>query len=88
MVPTGAQSIGDFNPATGAFSVIDISGVISHGSKYVGGVLAPNGHIYFVPYLANSIGKLHLGSNEPAYKVAGGMPVTWGALMSPHFNKY
>ena len=88
MVPCNADGIGDFNPATGVFKVIGFSSVISHAVKYYGGVLAPNGHIYMVPYLANSIGKLHLGSNEPAYKVAGGMPVTWGALMSPHFNKY
>ena len=88
MVPSYADNIGDFDPATGAFSVIDISGVISHDPKYAGGVLAPNGHVYMVPYSANSVGKLHLGSNEAAYKVAGGVPATWGALMSSHFNKY
>jgi hypothetical protein len=56
MVPWNANNIGDFDPATGAFSVVSISGVISHDSKYAGGVLAPNGHIYMVPCNADSIG--------------------------------
>ena len=56
MVPYNANNIGDFDPATDAFSVVSISGVISHGSKYAGGVLAPNGHIYMVPDNADSIG--------------------------------
>ena len=56
MVPQSADSIGDFNPAKGAFSALDISGVISHGHKYSLGVLAPNGHIYMVPCNADGIG--------------------------------
>ena len=88
MVPFWANSIGDFDPSTGSFSAIDISGVISHDYKYAGGVLAANGHMYMVPHFANSIGKLHLSNQEPAYTVEGGVPVTWAALLSPHFNKY
>ena len=90
MVPSTADSIGDFDPATGAFSTISIRGsvVISQEYKYAGGVLALNGHMYTVPYRADSIGKLHLSRQEPAYEVAGGVPVTWGTLLSPHLNKY
>jgi len=88
MVPYHANSVGDFDPATGAFSTISISSVISQEHKYAGGVLAPNGHIYMVPYNAPNIGKLHLNGQEPAYEVAGGVSVTWGTLLSPHFNKY
>jgi hypothetical protein len=46
----------DFNPTTGAFSIIDISSVITLDGKYEGAVLAPNGHIYFVPFNADGIG--------------------------------
>ena len=60
---------------------------IAHEYKYVGGVLANNGRIYFVSVFADSIGQIHLGNQEPAYKVAGGVDVTLGALLSPYFNK-
>jgi hypothetical protein len=45
--------VGVFDPSTDAFSVVDISGVIAVDNKYYGGVLAPNGKIYFVPHGAN-----------------------------------
>jgi hypothetical protein len=50
-------------------------------------VLANNGRIYLVSSIADSIGQIHVGNQEPAYKVAGGVDVTWGALLSPYFNK-
>jgi hypothetical protein len=51
-----SDSIGIFNPSTAVFSLIDISTVIAHDYKYIGGVLAPDGRIFFVPYNADSIG--------------------------------
>jgi len=57
-VSCNADSIGDFDPVTGSFSALDISRVISHDYKYFGGVLAPYGHIYFVPHHADSIGDI------------------------------
>jgi streptogramin lyase len=86
-VPSKSDNIGVFNPSAGAFSIIDISSVISHDRKYVGGVLGHNGRIYLVPRDAESVGQIHLGNQEPAYKVAGGVDVTLGALLSPYFNK-
>jgi hypothetical protein len=56
LVPSNSDSIGVFNPSTGAFSFIDISFVIAHDYKYCGGVLAPNGLIYFIPHNADNIG--------------------------------
>jgi streptogramin lyase len=86
-VPYFADNIGVFNPSTRIFSVIDISPVISHDYKYYGGVLGHNGRIYLIPDNADSIGQIHLANQEPAYKVAGGVDVTLGALLSPYFNK-
>ena len=40
----------------GVFSTIDISSVVSGNWKYDGGILAPNGVIYFVPRNADDIG--------------------------------
>ena len=87
LVPYNSDSIGVFKPSTGAFSLIDISTFIAHDYKYVGGVLGHNGRIYLVPRNADSIGQIHLGNQEPAYQVAGGVDVTLGALLSPYFNK-
>ena len=33
------------------FTTLDISSFISSGDKYAGGVLGPNGLIYFIPYM-------------------------------------
>ena len=67
---------------------VAISNTISSERKYEGGVLGPNGLIYFVSYDADNIGKLHLGNTQPAYEVAGGVPEAWSSLLSPHFNKH
>jgi hypothetical protein len=48
---SGSIGIGNFDPSTGAFSLIDISTVIAPYWNYCGGVLAPDGLIYFVPHL-------------------------------------
>ena len=70
------------------FGTIDISDTISSYYKYWGGVLAPNGKIYLVPRNADNIGELEVGNHQPSYEVAGGVPLAWAALLSPHFNKF
>ena len=87
MVPWNADNIGDFDPSTNTFDVIDISSRIDIDYKYAGGVLAPNGHIYMVPYKADSIWDMTLGNTELSYDVRGGVPEAWSSLLSPHFNK-
>ena len=47
--------MGIFDPSTHAFSVVDISAAVA-GAKYVGGVLAPNGRIVFVPWDVDNVG--------------------------------
>ena len=89
MIPYHAHSIGDFDPSTGVFSAIDISDRFnSHEGKYAGGVLGPDGYVYMVPHIANSLFRMRDSNQEAAYTVAGGVPVTWGPLLSPHFNKF
>jgi streptogramin lyase len=44
---------------SGLFTSIDISNTISSDAKYFGGVLGPNGLIYFVPWRVNNIGVLN-----------------------------
>jgi len=48
MVPSFADNVGVFDPATGAFATHDISGIISRDFKYCGGVLAPDGKVLFL----------------------------------------
>ena len=55
-----------YNPSKSQFDVIDISSRISIDRKYVGGVLAPNGHIYMVPYNADSIGDFSICTGDAA----------------------
>ena len=44
-------------------SIVDISSRISTDAKYIGGVLAPNGHIYMVPFHADNIGDFDPSTN-------------------------
>ena len=84
--PRDAANIGVFDPSTEIFSTHDS---VSGGSEaYLGAVVGPDANVYFVPYRSNRIGKLVLGSQEPAYEVAGGVSEAWSSLLSPHFNKY
>ena len=52
-----------YNPSKSQFDIIDISSHISINQKYSGGVLAPNGHIYMVPFLTDSIGDFDPSTN-------------------------
>lgn len=80
--------VGVFDPSTDAFSVVDISSTISGSTKYVGGVLAPNGKIYFVPTNADNVGVFTPGSAAPIYDVDGDIPLSWSALLGPRYNKF
>jgi len=64
-VPFEADNVGVFDPATDAFSVVDVSGTgwFTLG-KYSGGVLAPNGKIYFVPHDTNNVGVFDPATNK------------------------
>jgi len=46
------------------FTGTDIASTISSDGKYFGGVLGPNGLIYFVPYNADNIGVLNPSSSS------------------------
>jgi hypothetical protein len=70
------------------FTAVDISSTISSDAKYFGGVLAPNGKIYFVPYSADSVGVFTPGSAAPVYDVDGDIPLSWSALLGPRYNKF
>jgi hypothetical protein len=85
--PHRANSIGVFDPSTKIFSTIDVSATVTGTAKYIGGVVAGNGKVYFVPRQADNIGELELGNTDPAYEVEDGVPESWRALLSPHFNK-
>jgi len=50
--------VAGYEHGTSMFTTIDISSTISSDNKYFGGVLGPNGRIYFVPYNADNIGIL------------------------------
>ena len=85
---SNANNIGILNPLSSSFSTLDISSTISSIRKYFGGVLVPDGLIYFVPYNANNIGILNLANKNPSYEAGSCMPEAWSSLLSPHFNKF
>lgn len=55
-VPSNASNVGMFNPSTGLFSTITISGLSTATGKFFGGVLLPNGNVVFVPRQSANIG--------------------------------
>ena len=57
-------AVAGYIDGTSMFTTLDISSFISSGNKYAGGVLGPNGLIYFIPYWANHIGILNPSSNS------------------------
>lgn len=90
-----------FNPLDRSFSTISFPAEIADairdaGPSYTGAVCAPNGKIYFSPFLRGSGGPtswkiivLTLGDTSPSYSVSGGLPEeeeAWSALLSPHIN--
>ena len=97
-IPYNADNVGILNPSSSSFSTLDISSSISSNGpdgrpvyvpgKYYGGVLGPNGLIYFIPFIANNVGILDLGNKNPSYEVSNCFPKSWNSLLSPHFNKF
>ena len=82
--PRDAANVSVFDPSTEIFSTHDS---VSGGSEaYHGAVVGPDGNVYFIPYRSNRIGKLVLGSQEPAYEVAGGVSEAWSSLLSPRIS--
>ena len=84
--------IGELDPSTKTFTTIDISSTVSGDSKYYGGVLAPNGKIYFVPTRADNIGEL-----DPSTKIfntidiSGTISSDWkyfGGVLAPNGKIY
>ena len=69
------------SPVSGTFSVIDISSTISSDNKYRGGVLGPNGMIYCIPHVANSIGVF-----DPSTKIFSTIDVS--AIIGTGSSKY
>jgi len=61
-VPYNADNIGVLNPASGSFTTINIFNTNIY--KYHGGVLGPNGKIYFVPAKEDNIGVLNPASGS------------------------
>ena len=53
-----------YEHGTSMFTTMDISSTISSGYKYAGGVLGPDGLIYFVPFNAHNIGILDASSSS------------------------
>jgi hypothetical protein len=96
MMPNSADNIGDFDPSTNKFAVIDISTHISSTvtCKYRGGALASNGHIYMVPSDADKIGDFDPSTNmftmidvsvhiSGTSKFLGGFQLPSGIYFSP-----
>ena len=81
-------AVAGYEHGTSMFTTMDISSTISSDGKYAGGVLGPNGLIYFVPSHANNIGILNLANKNPSYQAGSCMPEAWSSLLSPHFNKF
>jgi streptogramin lyase len=87
------SNTGVLDPSTGLFSTINTSGKFptNFGQMYYGGgVLGPDGKIYFVSSRGNFILVMEMGNQDLAYEVsqAGGFSPEWSSLLSPHFNKY
>ena len=80
--------VAGYEHGTSMFTTMDISSTISSDSKYAGGVLGPDGLIYFVPWDQNNIGILNLTNKNPSYEAGSCMPEAWSSLLSPHFNKF
>ena len=55
--------VAGYEHGTSMFTTMDISSTISSSLKYAGGVLGPDGLIYFVPFYANNIGILNPSSS-------------------------
>ena len=95
-----ADVIGVLNPSTELFSIIDISstvGLTSNQNKFAGGVLAPNGFIYFMPSISEKIGAFNPQSEmftlfdtgiQQNHNLGSANGMTAGGLMGPDKSFY
>lgn len=87
MIPQDIGSIAVLNPEDDSLAQIDVSSVGPDGKIFAGGVVGPDGKIYCMPRNSGHVGIVELGNTNPAYSVAGGVPSSWQAVLSPFFNK-
>jgi streptogramin lyase len=79
--------------ATASFSSNSVTGAAPGSSAYMGGVLAPNGKIYCIPYGARNIGVINPNTNTFNYNsVVGTVPavnsIFWGGVLAPNGKIY
>ena len=77
-----------FAPGDGGF-VLGPAVVPAGGSKYLGGVLLPDGRVVFVPWDAAAVGLYDPGTNgsAPAYALSRAPTPALNALLLPYANK-
>ena len=75
-IPYSASGILLFNPATGVGALESIAN--SASADWFGGVLAENGHIYGIPYGADTVLDIDLNANRN---------LSLGLLRSGYLNK-
>ena len=63
-------AVAGYVDGTSMFTTLDISSFISSDWKYAGGVLGPNGLIYFIPYNADNVGILNPSSSSSLRLIA------------------
>ena len=74
-MPSGSTSVLIIDPIKNTADTIAISG-LTGSDKFRGGVLAPNGKIYGVPYVSSSVLTINTGiPNVPSW------------MLKPYFNK-
>jgi hypothetical protein len=90
-VPQNASNVGFYNPATGLFSAVAVSGITAQTNKFRSGVLVPNGNVVFVPWNNSNVGLFnpvtYRYSNIQIGAAAGGGGYRFqGAVLGPTGN--
>jgi len=90
-VPRNASNVGFYNPATGLFSSVTVSGITARTNKFRSGVLVPNGNVVFVPWNNSNVGLFnpvsYAYSNITVGAAAAGSGLRFqGAVLSPTGN--
>jgi len=92
LAPFNADDVGVIDPATGGFSVIDISRSIYIDQKYRGGVLGPDGRIFLVPCNADLIGVINpVDQSFSVIDISASINTEskyWGGVMHPDGKIY
>jgi hypothetical protein len=77
--------------AVASFSSNSVTGAAPGNYAYIGGVLAPNGKIYCIPYGSTSVGVIDPVANTISQPVTGTPPVSYsyyGAVLAPNGKIY